>query len=411
MHRKAFNLSLIFFFCTLGSAASEPLMPLHGINATAWYTWPRFDSFERPGVYWPPFPPNRHMPEQKDFEEIHNLGFNAIRIGVEPALFIGLEGARLDLVERQILASVEAARNVGLVVIFDLHPNSKHKIYGQSALSAMDDGSAELNFLLAVKRASQLLVTLPSDKVILEIMNEPRIKCSGDEETRWENFLDKAITEIHSEAPQLPMMISGACASSVDGLMSLDPARWKSANLYFTFHFYDPFPFTHQSAPFTPWPEKYLTNLPWPPRGGADISQLESAAEDRIAALAPTDPVKSRENAHAVLQKYLSSGASAATLAQRLQLAADWADRNRIPRDHIFMGEFGVYHDSEKGIGATCEDRAAWVNDVRAEAERLGFSWSYFHLDGPFGIFSAKTGKPDGALLRALGFQSSGACQ
>jgi len=54
--------------------------------------------------------------------------------------------------------------------------------------------------------------------------------------------------------------------------------------------------------------------------------------------------------------------------------------------------------------GARCADRAQWLSDVRAAAERHGFSWAYFNYDGPFSILIDDADRQlDPVVLASLG--------
>ena len=391
-------------------ARAQPFEAGHGINATTWYTWPRFKGFDRPGVVWPPFPHTRHMPQAADFAQISSMGFTSIRLGVDPALYQGLQGEKKIAIKKQLMGSVRAALDSGLRVVFDLHPNSRHKIYGQAVVLSSAAGAGLADYSAMVTELAADLSQFPTGSVALEIMNEPRLKCTGEDQQRWLQMLDELISRATEAAPQLPLVVSGACVSSIEGLLAIDPSRWKRDDLLFTFHFYEPFPFTHQSAPFTPWAEKHLSALPWPPEKGADLAAILAATEARLKLLPVQERIKAQAGATTVLYKYLASGAGAGSIATRLKQVADWADLHEVPRKAIYLGEFGVYGVDAKGNGATCEDKAAWVNDVRRAAEENGFSWSFFHLDGPFGLLEPESNKPNPALLTSLGFAKGGKC-
>jgi endoglucanase len=411
--RSAKFLTLIFLLqvCSLGEGAwaEQTENAVRGINATAWYTWPRFNGFDKPGVFWPPFPPNRQMPSTYDFENMKSLGFSSVRLGVDPALFMGLEEQKKGEIKSQIMLTVQQALDTGIDVDFDLHPNSKHKIYGQSAYVDFDIDTVSA-YVKMTGEVAEALAVFPKGRVALELMNEPRMKCTGADLAGWQNMLDAMIAETTRTAPDVPLVVSGACASSIEGLLALTPGRWKRKDINFTFHFYEPFPFTHQSAPFIAWPEKYLTGLPWPPRANMDKNAIVASAELKVSKLPQDAQAKAEQGATAVLDKYLSSGAGRDSIRQRLQLVADWADKNDVARRSINMGEFGVYIGDGEWKGAKCEDRAAWVNDVRSIADELGFSWSYFHIDGPFGVLVGPSRQPDLAVLKALGLRSEGSC-
>lgn len=384
-------------------ALAQGLERLKAINVTAWYTWPRFNGFDEPGVYWPPFPPDRRMPSTADVRLIASLGFSSIRLGVDPALYMGLEGEQKKMVTSQIINTVEQALDAGLDVVFDLHPNSKHTIYGQSAFAVRQPPRLH-DYVEMIGEVAKALAVYPKGRVTLELMNEPRLGCSGQDLAAWQSMLDLMIAKASETAPDLPLVVSGACTSSIEGLLALDPGRWKRKDIYFTFHFYEPFPFTHQSAPFIPWPEKYLVHVPWPPEAenqDVAINVLSVPAEVR-----PQTMLKAK----AVLAKYLRSGANAQTLRARLSKVSAWADEHGIERPRIFMGEFGVYGGLDGINGATCDDRAAWVSHVTSIADDFGFSWGYFHYDGPFGITVPETKKTDTAVLKALGLRATGEC-
>ncbi|MFN0194276.1 MAG: glycoside hydrolase family 5 protein [Aestuariivirga sp.] len=400
-------LAAALFFTAFPALAFDPG---RGLNATAWYTWPRFKGFDKPGVVWPPFPSNRRLPRRAEFARIKTLGFDSIRLGVDPAIFIGLEDNQRFAAERLVMDSVGDAVTAGLKVVFDLHPNSRHQVYGQYAVISAENPEAFALYVAMVGDVAERLAKFPKDSVALELMNEPRLKCKGADVERWNAMLDQMIAEATRRAPVLPLVLGGACASSIEGLLALDPRRWKRDDLLYTFHFYEPFPFTHQGAPFTPWPEKYLSDLPWPPSAGADAAPILADASKRIDKLPKDQQLKAKAGATAVLAKYLTSGSGAETLKQRLEQVARWADENGVPRKAVFIGEFGVYGTTAETTGASCIDRASWVQDVRLAAGELGFAWSFFHIDGPFGLLAKPHYEPEPALLRALGLAAQGEC-
>ena len=383
---------------------------LKGINAAIWYTWPRFNSFDTAGVFWPPIPPNRRMPNEQDFVQIKSLGFSTVRLGVDPALFMGLEGSKRQIIEGRLLDTVALALDADLSVIFDLHPNSRHKFYGQSAYSDFSNINAIDAYVKMVGEVASLLSRFEKQPIFLELMNEPRAKCTGRDQSRWDSMLASMLEEATAVAPELKLVVSGACASSIEGLLALKPKNWTRKDLLFTFHFYEPFPFTHQSAPFIPWGEKYLADLPWPPQKMTSSMIEDFISTNSISKLPPASRKKAEEDAAAVLAKYVNSSFNAGSIRSRLVQVAQWADENGISRSSILMGEFGVYRGTLPGVGASCEDRAAWAQDVRSVLDELGFSWTYHHLDGPFGVLEGQRRTPDMALLKALGLRSEGSC-
>ena len=124
-------------------------------------------------------------------------------------------------------------------------------------------------------------------------------------------------------------------------------------NLLVTFHYYDPFQFTHQGATWVGPEIQKLHGITW----GSD--------KDRAALRTDFDKV------------------------------AAWAAANRRP---ILLGEFGAFDKSGTPVGL----RAAYVAAVRGEAERHGFGWSYWQFDSDFVVWDMNTQKWVQPILKAL---------
>ena len=86
-----------------------------------------------------------------------------------------------------------------------------------------------------------------------EILNEPH----GIADARWAQIQQEAITAIRAVDLVHTIVVTGADWGSYNNLKNLPVYR--DTNLIYTFHFYDPFMFTHQGADWTnpsmvPWP-------------------------------------------------------------------------------------------------------------------------------------------------------------
>jgi endoglucanase len=73
--------------------------------------------------------------------------------------------------------------------------------------------------------------------------------------------------------------------------------------------------------------------------------------------------------------------------------AATWSKQNHRP---LYLGEFGAYRE------ANMEDRALWTRAVAREAEKWGFSWSYWEFCSEFGAYDAAARQWRQPLLNAL---------
>ena len=119
------------------------------------------------------------------------------------------------------------------------------------------------------------LNVLPKGRLVLEPVNEPTESCEGLSFAAAQKQMFAAVRAI---APDLPLVATGACGSMIAGLEALDPRPLADFEpLLFTFHYYEPYLFSHQGAPWMREPiYRALNNVPWPASMGALETTLEA---------------------------------------------------------------------------------------------------------------------------------------
>lgn len=375
------------------------------INVAQWFTWPRYEAAPATGILWPPYRETPRPPSEGELADLKRKGFDTIRLPVDPAPFIVFEGERREEVYGILFGAIARIRKARLNVIVDLHPNSRHPVWGQHAVAAGADASAFTAYLGVVEEMARRL-NEHANYAALELINEPRVKCAGAEQRRWQDMAKRLVERARAGSRDLTLILTGACVSSLEGLLALDPAAIGDDNLIYTFHFYDPFSFTHQGASFIPWPDKYLDEVPWP-ASKRPIEHSLALIEKRVATAPNLDETARQRAAHgarANLQKYYRSNAGVGLIQERFARVEHWAKTHNIPASRIFVGEFGVIRKTEGSAGARCEDRMQWLHDIRSTAEQFGFSWAYFNYDGAFGIVRSDTDRTlDTDVLASLG--------
>jgi endoglucanase len=381
------------------------------VNIAQWFTWPRYEAPPRIGIMWPPYKETPRPPDLQDLKALKRAGFDTVRLPVDPAPFFVFQGTQREQVYRILFEALDRIQAAGLNVIVDLHPNSRHPEWGQHAVIRAIDAPAFLGLSAVVEEMARRLSRYGPERVALELINEPRLKCKGEEQSRWELMLDVLVKRARAAAPDLVLVVTGACISSLDGLLAMNAGRIADRNLIYTFHFYEPFTFTHQGAAFIPWPDKYLDEVPWP-AGARPIEEPLQKIEGHVANAPNLDGAarfKASLGARLNLQKFYASGAGRDLIARRFAQVADWAKTHDIPPSRILIGEFGVLRKNGRAPGALCEDRMRWLGDVRQEAENIGFAWAYFSYDGPFALLLDEGArKLDPAVLTALGLSKEG---
>jgi endoglucanase len=181
--------------------------------------------------------------------------------------------------------------------------------------------------------------------VRFELLNEPRPPMTGPE---WNRLLAAALAVVRATHPVRPVVVGPADSNNIEGLAGLELPD--DPNLILGFHYYAPFRFTHQGAPWLEGTEPWV-GTSW----GTDA--------DRAA------------------------------VAEDVAVAARWAAERGRP---VFVGEFGTFHRADLGA------RARWTRCVREEVERHGMSWAYWEFATDFGAYDLDAGAWHEPLRAAL---------
>lgn len=197
-----------------------------------------------------------------DFNRIAKAGFNTIRLPVRWAARAGdTPPYAIDPVfMARVKQAVGEARAAGLNIILDSHHfDELHKDPSDANIAKL----AAMWTQIAAEFAGE-----PDASLWFEIENEPHDKFN---DTNLLKVLSPALTEIRKTNPTRAVIIGGENWSGINSLKTLklpdDP------NIIPTFHYYDPFLFTHQGAT---WVD------PSPPMGreyGSEEDQKNLAAD------------------------------------------------------------------------------------------------------------------------------------
>lgn len=109
----------------------------------------------------------------------------------------------------------------------------------------------------------------PEDRLWFELENEPHNKF---DHSNLLETLAPALAAVRETNPTRAVIYGGEEWSGIDSLATLPLPD--DANIYPTFHYYDPFPFTHQGASWTE------PNMPPPGRKFGSAADMQQLAED-----------------------------------------------------------------------------------------------------------------------------------
>jgi endoglucanase len=185
------------------------------------------------------------------------------------------------------------------------------------------------------------------DDVLFEILNEPNTKITPD---IWNEFLIQPLAIVRASNPTRTLIVGPANWNGIDALGELrlpDDDR----NILVTVHYYHPMEFTHQGAH---WSSDHR-----------DISGV----------------------------RWLGTESDLLRLRRDLAVGAEWSRTHGRP---IHLGEFGALETGD------LESRVRFTGAVAREAERLGWSWSYWQFDSDFVVYDMSAGRWVEPILDAL---------
>lgn len=277
--------------------------------------------------------------ETSDLDRIAKAGFQTIRLPVRWSTRAGAAApyAIEPAFMKRVKTIVADARKSGLNVILDSHHFEElHK----------DPSPANIARLAAMwKQIAAEFALEPDANLWFEIENEPHDKFN---DSNLLKVLNPALSEIRKTNPTRPVIIGGEFWSGINSLKSLklpdDP------NIVPTFHYYDPFDFTHQGA-------TWVDN---PPKMGRAYG---TTADQKL-------------------------------LSDDVQKIRDYVQRTgKTP----FMGEFGANNP------IPLNDRVKYQKSVRQAFDAVGVGMCAWGYTNTFPLWDQQTGKWVPGMLDAMG--------
>ena len=273
------------------------------------------------------------------FDLIKKAGFNSVRIPIDWEAH-ALKKAPYTI-DWQFFARVDQvagwALKQDLVVILDFH--------NYPDLMTDPQGHKE-RYLALWKQIAGYYKNYPST-VLFELLNEPNDEMDA---AQWNTISSLALTLVRQTNPNRNVIIGGASSNAYDQLRSLT-LPGKDHHIIATFHYYNPFEFTHQGADWVVGMDKFLG------------------------------------------QTWEASAAEKAAISRQFILVAAWSLFHNRP---VLLGEFGAYSKADM------DSRVRWTSYVAREAEKRGFAWTYWEFCSKFGVYDRTAKAWREPLLKAL---------
>ena len=180
---------------------------------------------------------------------IADKGFKTIRLPIAFDLFLQPDGKNFQndlILKLKEILTLTYSLQVKLIITYH---------YGKLSDNNCENG--EVDRIIAMwKQLQYIFKGNAYDELLFDLYNEPTLS-----EDKWKNSITRMVTELRQEDSQRIYIIGGTDYNSENELMTLDKIQDK--NTIYTFHYYEPFIFTHQGAEWTGSRTK-LTGLPFP---------------------------------------------------------------------------------------------------------------------------------------------------
>ncbi|RWN91988.1 MAG: glycosyl hydrolase family 5 [Mesorhizobium sp.] len=399
---------------TAAALGSLPVAPIaraaagprfrRGVNAWPWFSLTREFPAPRTDYDWPPFQSQRPVPTPDDLRRLRRTGLDFIRLPVDPGPFLAADaitrGRLLDILD----AAVTATLHADLGIIVNIQANAATHYWNPDRMVSSTAAPAFDLYRGLVGELAGRLARFQPGRVALEPVNEPAQACASNV---WSQIQLSLLTAARASAATLPLVVTGGCGSMVSGLTALDPAPLSPFEpILFTFHFYEPYLFSHQGAPWMREPVyRSLNNVPWPASAGS-LEQTLASVGARMAQDTEI-PEDAKQAAYAeterVLKVYFDARPDRWFVDKYLRQVRDWADGHGLAPERIIMGEFGALRTDARYVAAPNPDRARYIADVRRSAEELGFAWALWDLFDGMGMMDDTTRALDPDIIAALG--------
>ncbi len=352
---------------------------------------------------FPPFAAVSTARFAAELQTVRRTGFDFVRLAVDPGPFLQFDGERRDALDRMLVERINLILAAELGVIVDFHPSDMHPDYTAAALTAGTSSPLFADYLRLIERTAGLLDGLRSANIALELMNEPPVFAQV-----WQPMLDAAYAAARRDSARLTLVVEGGDEGSAAALMAMRTAALaKDPAVQFSFHYYDPYQFTHQGASWNA--ARYLADVPYPARARPIGDSLTAtAALIGTSELAATRQAQAYRDAQARLEQYRNSGFDRTTVAKEFERVAKWARSQGIAPGRVMLGEFGARQTALQLSGVRANERAQWFRDVRQAAEAQNFGWAAWVYRGQgFGLAPEPGADLEPDVADALGLNSS----
>lgn len=282
-----------------------------------------------------------------DFALIKKLGFKSIRLPVAFAYF-QQRNIPVEKVFTHIDEVLKQCTVYGLKLIIDYH-------YGNlNDTNYITETPKIINqWLILTKR----YIRESPEKVFFELYNEPPHMSPKV----WKDAAYNIVTAIRNVDKKRTLIVGASNFNSIYELSRME--RLADENIIYTFHFYEPFFFTHQGADWV-GSQVATTGVPFP---------------YNAQTYPPINPKVIGTWGEQNYYQYEKDG-NEQSVHDKLQIVKNWSAKYDVP---ILCGEYGVYNKY-----ADADSRCRYIKAVRTNLKIMGIPGILWDYNANFSIFN-----------------------
>jgi endoglucanase len=302
-----------------------------------------------------------------DLQLLKTLGFKSIRL---PVAFKNFEKNNIPFEE--VLARIDKAwklcRKYGFKMVIDYHYGD----LGDNNFTTSTNDVINTWTIIAQKYRN-----VAEDDLFFELYNEP----PPINPSVWKDAAYNMVTAIRKIDSKRTLLVGASNYNSIYELSRF--VRLPDENIIYTFHFYEPFLFTHQGATWVG--DQMATTGVGFPYSGEKFPPLNQKAKGTAG--------------EANYNKYHLDG-NEGSIKDKLQIVKNWGDKYAVP---ILCGEYGSYDKY-----ADADSRCHYTKTVRKYLKQLGIPGILWDYNSNFSIFNGEPSMEhlSDCMRDAIGYKS-----
>jgi len=308
---------------------------------------------------------NKDAIKASDFQLLKQLGFKSIRLPVAFGYFQANSNS-----QQKILGYVDQVFKLcqlyGFRLIICYHPGNL------SENTNLPDNQKVIDLWVSLTKK---YIHKSADNLFFELYNEP----PHMDPKVWESAANSIIAAIRRVDQKRTLIVGASNFNSIYELSRMTPLN--DGNIIYTFHFYEPFFFTHQGATWI-GDQVATTGVPFP----YDKQTFPSL-----------NPRAKNTWGETNYYQYSRDG-NEQSVRDKLQIVKNWALKYNVP---LLCGEYGVYNQY-----AGLDSRCRYIKAVRQTLKTMGIPGMLWDYNTSFSIFEGTpslSNLPD-CMKDAIGF-------